>query len=77
VIRSKGHFWLATRPQWLGELSQAGRHRALRSDGILVGGCTRRPLAQRSVLAKVAEKNWNEIYGGPQAGDRPSSARHG
>lgn len=24
VIRAKGHFWLATRPEWLGELSQAG-----------------------------------------------------
>ncbi|MCB1522435.1 MAG: zinc metallochaperone GTPase ZigA [Hyphomicrobiaceae bacterium] len=24
VIRAKGHFWLATRPQWLGEVSQAG-----------------------------------------------------
>jgi G3E family GTPase len=24
VIRAKGHFWLATRPDWLGELSQAG-----------------------------------------------------
>ena len=24
VIRSKGHFWLATRPDWVGELSQAG-----------------------------------------------------
>lgn len=24
VIRAKGHFWLATRPHWLGEISQAG-----------------------------------------------------
>ncbi|WKC16555.1 GTP-binding protein [Acetobacter pasteurianus] len=24
VIRAKGHFWLATRPQWVGELGQAG-----------------------------------------------------
>jgi len=24
VIRAKGHFWLATRPNWVGELSQAG-----------------------------------------------------
>jgi G3E family GTPase len=32
VIRAKGHFWLATRPDWCGELSQAGalvRHQAL------------------------------------------------
>ncbi len=24
VIRAKGHFWLATRPEWVGELGQAG-----------------------------------------------------
>ncbi|MEQ1489462.1 MAG: zinc metallochaperone GTPase ZigA [Terricaulis sp.] len=32
VIRAKGHFWLATRPDWLGEVSQAGamvQHQAL------------------------------------------------
>jgi len=31
IIRAKGHFWLATRPAWVGELSQAGalvRHQA-------------------------------------------------
>jgi len=32
VLRAKGHFWLATRPEWVGELSQAGplvRHQAM------------------------------------------------
>jgi len=32
VIRAKGHFWLATHPQWMGELSLAGalvRHQPL------------------------------------------------
>ncbi len=32
VIRAKGYFWLATRPEWVGELSQAGalvRHEAI------------------------------------------------
>lgn len=24
VIRAKGHFWIATHPEWLGEISQAG-----------------------------------------------------
>jgi G3E family GTPase len=24
VVRGKGHFWLATRPDWVGEMSQAG-----------------------------------------------------
>ena len=25
VIRAKGHFWLATRPRWVGQYSLAGR----------------------------------------------------
>jgi len=32
ILRAKGHFWLATRPEWVGELSQAGplvRHQAM------------------------------------------------
>jgi len=32
VLRAKGHFWIATRPEWVGELSQAGplvRHQAM------------------------------------------------
>lgn len=32
VLRAKGHFWIATRPDWVGELSQAGSavtHQAL------------------------------------------------
>jgi G3E family GTPase len=32
VVRAKGHFWLATHPQWMGELSQSGalvRHHPL------------------------------------------------
>ena len=32
VIRAKGHFWLATRPDWVGEMSQAG---AVVHDGAL------------------------------------------
>jgi G3E family GTPase len=32
VIRAKGHFWLATRPQWVGELSQAGS--IVRTEGL-------------------------------------------
>ena len=32
VIRAKGHFWIATRPQWVGEISQAGA--IVRTEGL-------------------------------------------
>jgi G3E family GTPase len=32
VIRAKGHFWIATRPRWIGEMSLAGK--ILRTEGL-------------------------------------------
>lgn len=52
VIRAKGHFWLATRPQWLGEISQAGSIIRTPGSRLLVGGRPGRTLAGRSVLAE-------------------------
>ncbi|SNS32556.1 zinc metallochaperone GTPase ZigA [Tardiphaga sp. 20_F10_N6_6] len=63
VIRSKGHFWLATRPQWVGELSQAGA--IVRTEGmgfwwanVPVDRWPDDPYWRQSL-----KKNWNEIYG--------------
>lgn len=33
VIRAKGHFWLATRPDWIGSLSIAGRQKRMEARG--------------------------------------------
>jgi G3E family GTPase len=63
VIRSKGHFWLATRPQWVGELSQAGA--IVRSEGM--GFWWANVPADRwpedPSWRQSLKKNWNEIYG--------------
>ncbi|HEY8333905.1 MAG TPA: zinc metallochaperone GTPase ZigA [Tardiphaga sp.] len=63
VIRSKGHFWLATRPQWVGELSQAGA--IVRSEGM--GFWWANVPADRwpddPYWRQSLKKNWNEIYG--------------
>jgi G3E family GTPase len=63
VIRAKGHFWLATRPQWVGELSQAGA--ILRTEGlghwwadVPMERWPSDPHWQQSI-----RKNWNTIYG--------------
>jgi G3E family GTPase len=63
VIRSKGHFWLATRPQWVGELSQAGA--IVRSEGM--GFWWANVPADRwpndPFWRQSLKKNWNQIYG--------------
>ena len=63
VIRAKGHFWIATRPQWLGELSQAGA--TVRTEGL--GFWWANVPADRwpddPFWRQSLKKNWNEIYG--------------
>jgi G3E family GTPase len=63
VIRAKGHFWIATRPQWLGELSQAGA--IVRTEGL--GFWWANVPADRwpddPFWRKSLKKNWNELYG--------------
>jgi len=63
VIRAKGHFWLATRPQWVGELSQAGA--ITRTEGLgfwwAAIPATRWPASPE--WRRMLKKNWNEIYG--------------
>ena len=63
VIRSKGHFWLATRPQWVGELSQAGA--IVRSEGL--GFWWANVPADRwpndPFWRQSLKKRWNDIYG--------------
>jgi len=63
VIRAKGHFWLATRPEWVGELSQAGalvRHEAMGCwwDSVPQESWPNDP-AWRQHLAKA----WDPVYG--------------
>jgi len=63
VIRAKGHFWIATRPQWLGELSQAGA--IVRTEGL--GFWWANVPADRwpddPFWRQSLKKNWSEMYG--------------
>ena len=63
VIRTKGHFWIATRPQWLGELSQAGA--IVRTEGL--GFWWANVPADRwpddPFWRQSLKKNWNDVYG--------------
>jgi G3E family GTPase len=63
VIRAKGHFWIATRPQWLGELSQAGA--IVRTEGL--GFWWANVPADRwpddPFWRQSLKKNWSKVYG--------------
>jgi G3E family GTPase len=63
VIRAKGHFWIATRPQWVGELSQAGA--IVRTEGL--GFWWANVPADRwpddPFWRQSLKKNWNAVYG--------------
>jgi len=63
VIRAKGHFWIATRPEWLGEMSQAGA--IVRTEGLghWWAAVPKQRWPEQPDWRRQLEKNWNEIYG--------------
>jgi G3E family GTPase len=63
VIRAKGFFWLATRPQWVGELSQAGalvRHEAI---GYWWAAVPKKDWPDDDRLLDRINKGWHKIWG--------------
>ena len=63
VIRAKGRFWLASRPEWVGELSQAGalvRHRAL---GFWWASVAREHWPDHPEWRRNIAKSWDQAYG--------------
>lgn len=63
VIRSKGHFWLATRPNWVGELSQAGaivRNEAL---GFWWAAVPRDRWPDHQEWRQSVERQWDPLFG--------------
>jgi G3E family GTPase len=63
VIRAKGHFWLATRPAWVGELSHAGalvRHEAM---GLWWANIPKERWPDDPDWRASIERNWDAIYG--------------
>ena len=63
VIRSKGHFWLATRPQWVGELSQAGAIVRSEAMGFWWANVPKANWPSDPAWRQSLQNNWNEIYG--------------
>ncbi|MDR6291255.1 G3E family GTPase [Inquilinus ginsengisoli] len=63
VIRSKGHFWLATRPRWVGEMSQAGaflRHEAI---GFWWAAIPRDRWPDHPEMRQLIDSRWDPVFG--------------
>lgn len=63
VIRAKGFFWLASRPQWIGELSQAGaliRHHAI---GRWWDSIPRKAWPKERELVERIQSGWHRMWG--------------
>jgi G3E family GTPase len=63
VMRAKGFFWLATRPQWVGELSQAGalvRHEAI---GYWWAAVPKNDWPDDERLIDRINKGWHKTWG--------------
>lgn len=63
VVRAKGFFWLATRPQWVGELAQAGslvRHEAI---GYWWAAVPKKNWPQDADLVGRINKTWHRLWG--------------
>jgi G3E family GTPase len=63
VIRAKGHFWLATRPRWVGELSMAGalvRHQAM---GSWWAAVPKERWPDHPDFERFVMRHWNAVWG--------------
>jgi G3E family GTPase len=63
VIRAKGFFWLATRPQWVGELAQAGaviRHEAI---GYWWAAVPKKNWPEDEHMVSRIKSAWHKLWG--------------
>ncbi|PWR18240.1 zinc metallochaperone GTPase ZigA [Zavarzinia compransoris] len=63
VIRAKGHFWLATRPEWVGELSQAGALVRTEAMGFWWAAVPKAQWPDQPEWRKAVMGNWDRVYG--------------
>ena len=64
TLRTRGQFWIASRPDWAGDIQQAGRSVSIRPFGYwwasdIVGGCTPDEPTLRDELSRL----WHPVYG--------------
>ena len=63
VVRAKGHFWLATRPSWVGELSVAGAMSQTRGLGFWWTAVPKDRWPEDQRWRDHLNGNWDELFG--------------
>ena len=63
VIRAKGHFWLATRPEWVGALSQAGALARHEATGFWWANVPKERWPDHPEWRQHVAESWDAVYG--------------
>lgn len=63
VIRAKGHFWLATRPDWAGLMSVAGMQRRCEPMGFWWAAVSRENWPSHPQLREELDSRWDGVWG--------------
>ncbi|QEE39543.1 MULTISPECIES: zinc metallochaperone GTPase ZigA [unclassified Methylobacterium] len=63
LIRAKGHFWLATRPDWVGDFSLAGAVARVSAMGFWWSAVPRRRWPEAPEFRERLDAVWSEIWG--------------
>jgi len=63
LVRAKGHFWLATRPDWVGELSIAGAVCKVSAMGFWWSAIPKSRWPDHDEWRKLMNRHWSPIWG--------------
>ncbi|QRM33209.1 zinc metallochaperone GTPase ZigA [Microvirga sp. VF16] len=63
LIRAKGHFWLATRPKWVGEFSLAGAIARVTAMGHWWGAIPKQHWPDHPEWQALLERHWSPVWG--------------
>jgi G3E family GTPase len=63
LIRAKGHFWLATRPEWVGEFSLAGAIARVTAMGHWWSAIPKQHWPDHPEWRRLIERHWSPIWG--------------
>ncbi|WP_448664627.1 GTP-binding protein [Sphingomonas sp. CJ20] len=63
VVRAKGHFWLATRPDWVGELAVAGAQTMTSRMGRWWGSIPKRDWPNDDRFERFVAQHWDSVWG--------------